>query len=814
MLRPRPKRPPRRPLVSSVAFWTVLAAFLGMSFAAEACGLFAHPFNAAAAALGILLSAVLDGLGAAPVRSGGRVRALAGWVLALAGLAFLPAHPAVRFFGIALSFTGLSAAASARGRTESPMSGLAAASLLFGLFEYAAGTSLLTWYEVQGLSLWLTRPDLGPSFSGIHVAVLALAVVLGAWWRSASRSRPALAGGLAAVAAAFLAWLAFWADCPALLPAPAGRAAWGEGAARFFAALWPVRLPVLFPPLVGAVAAFFAWRFSRAGARDPDSEPGGRKKLLLASLAAGLLGVWALANRPVPPKAERCRVVFYEKGFLNWMVPEHGNYGSYSSGMFGNLPKLVAAIGWEGALAPEITPDRLAGADILVIINQDELFEAPALAAIREFVHAGGGLLVLGDHTCWKHGKVLVNEPLEAVGARTRIAFDSADFFVGGWLHSYQYFPHATTASLGDAANEAGSVVGASLEVRYPAAPIVIGRYGYSDPGVLANSERGYLGTLDFEPGEPLGDLPLVAAENAGKGRVIVAGDTSGFVNGILIHSHPFVTRVFRWLAGSGRAAVPYWRDRLGVVLLAACGVLALLAARGRPSAVPLAATVLLLAGNLARGAAADRKVPPFSGKVALVDDSRLGFHAMEGWRPDGIMGVSLNLMREGYFTVGMDDFDPAQVAEADVIVSVAPTRPYGEREAQSVQSFLHKGGTYILAVGWEERAAAEPFLARFGMGIGDVPLGRDYATVTGEALEAAQRPHFWEAWPVRGGQTLAMIAGYPVVAEQKVGSGRLVVIGDSHFLTSKNFEGEEGVVMQNIRFFRRLVAPDAEPVQ
>lgn len=794
-----------------MVFWTVLAAFLGMSFAAEACGLFAHEFNAIAAVAGLSVSAAFDGLGRHPSdssRIGGRVRALAGWGLALVGLAFLPAHPAVRFFGIALSFTGLAAAAAARGRTESPMSGLAAASLLFGLFEYAAGTSLLTWYEVQGLSLWLTRPDLGPSFSGIHVAVLALAVVFSAWWRSGPRSRPALAGGVAAIAAAFLAWLAFWADCPSLLPVPAGRAAWGDGVARFLAALWPVRLPVLFPPLVGAVAAFCAWYFSRARVQDPAAEAGGRKKFVLAAAIAGLLGVWSLTNRSAPPRAERCRVVFYEKGFLNWMVPEHGNYGSYSSGMFGNLPKLIEAMEWEGALIPEIVPARLAGADVLVIINQDELFTRETLAAIREFVHGGGGLLLLGDHTCWKHGKVLVNEPLEAIGARTRIAFDSADFFVGGWLHSYQYFPHAATAALGDSGNEAGSVVGASLEVRYPAAPLVVGRYGYSDPGVLSNTERGYLGTLDFEPGEPLGDLPLVAAETAGKGRVVIAGDTSGFVNGILIHTHPFVTRVFRWLAGPGRASVPYWRDRLGVVLLAASGALALLASRGRPAAVPLVAAVLFVAGILARSAVADQKAPPFRGKVALVDDSRLGFHAMEGWRPDGIMGVPLHLMREGHFTIGMSTFDPAQVAEADVIVSVAPTRPYGEKEAQSVQSFLHKGGTYVLAAGWEERSAAEPFLARFGMGIGDVPLGRDYAILPDEL---GLKPHFWEAWPVRGGQTLAMIAGYPVVAEQRIGSGRLIVIGDSHFLTAKNLEGEEGVVMPNIQFLKRLIAPQPQ---
>lgn len=680
------------------------------------------------------------------------------------------------------------------------MAGLALASLLFGLFRFAAGTSLLTWYELQGLSHALTRPDspraslLGPSFSGLPVAALALAVVFGAWWRSERRGWLSLGIGLGGVGLAFAGWLAFWADCAAVLSG-----AWGARAARLLAALYPVHVPLLFPGLAGGVAAFFAWRISRSPAAPAERGAG---RFVLASAVAGVLGAWALTNAPARSDPRPRRVAFYEKGFLNWMVPTHESYGSYSSGMFGNLPKLVAAMGWKGDLIPEVAPGHLAGADVLVVINQDELFPEASLAAIRSFVHAGGGLLLLGDHTCWKHGKVLVNEPLEAIGARSRIAFDSADFFVGGWLHSYGYFPHPATMTLADAANEAGSVVGASVEPFYPAVPIVIGRYGYSDPGVIENADRGYLGTLDFEPGEPLGDLPLVTAEQVGAGRVVVAGDTSGFVNGILTHSHPFVRRIFGWLASADRAAVPYWRDRLGVLLLIGAGILACIASRCRPVGGAALAGALLVAGLAARARAA---VPmrPLAGKIALVDDSRLGLHSMEGWRPDGIMGVTLGLMREGYFTIGMAAFDPAQVAEADVVVSVAPTRPYDEEESQAIQAFLHKGGTYLLAVGWEERAAAEPFLARYGMGIGGVPLGRDYAAVS----DSDEKPHFWEAWPVRGGLPIATVSGYPVVAEQRVGAGRLVVIGDTHFLTSKNLEGEEGVVMPNVRFLRRLLA-------
>jgi len=53
-----------------------------------------------------------------------------------------------------------------------------------------------------------------------------------------------------------------------------------------------------------------------------------------------------------------------------------------------------------------------------------------------------------------------------------------------------------------------GALIGLFLlDIRYPGAPLVIGGYGYSDPGEPANEQRGYLGNMDYDPGEPLGNL-------------------------------------------------------------------------------------------------------------------------------------------------------------------------------------------------------------------------------------------------------------------------------------------------------------------
>ena len=64
-----------------------------------------------------------------------------------------------------------------------------------------------------------------------------------------------------------------------------------------------------------------------------------------------------------------------------------------------------------------------------------------------------------------------------------QIAFDSAEFAVGGWLQSYATISHPTTTGLRDERNTFGAVVGAIVEAPWPARPMIMGRYGIGDLG-------------------------------------------------------------------------------------------------------------------------------------------------------------------------------------------------------------------------------------------------------------------------------------------------------------------------------------------
>lgn len=784
-----------------MVFWSVVSSVVGLSFAAEAAGLFTHELNAALAVLFLLIAAALDPSLRGTTLAGRTRWLLGGAVAAVAGLLLTPSDLSVRFFALALWFWGLSAIATARGR-RSPALVLSAGCLLGGLFQCACRTSPLVWYAAQDASRHVSgavgqlagRPlDLGPSFTGIVLVVIAVSICLAEFALAPKRRLFRLLAAVVFVLLAHFAYLCLFA-----------RLSDFAAAADPF---YPVRLPLMQPPLLAIVIGWFLRGPCEPADAPPDSRPAFVTwSLIVLAWVAGYVAVRTLSEVPGQAPCRQPTVALYEKGFLNWDVPTHERYGSRSAGMFGNMPRLLDGMGWRSEFVGEIADRTLADKDVLVLINQREALPAESLEAIDAFVKAGGALLVLGDHTFWNDQKKLaLNDPLATTHIRFR--FDSADYFVGGWLHSLQFWPHPITAGVADSTNECGSVVGASLEIRDPAIPLVIGRWGYSDRADPEDARRGYLGNLTYDPGEMLGDVVLAAVENVGRGRIVVIGDTSGFVNAIQTQTWPFVRNVFWWLGAEGPAAMPRYRETAALVLLAltVVVVLVLAASRRLPAAwLPIAA-VLFATGWTSQQVPAetDSLGPgPLEGHVAVVDLSHVGRHSLEGWRPNGVAGVYMNLMREGYFAIGSRRFDERQIRACDVFVTIAPTRPYTAEELEVLRSFMNEGGAVILTVGWEERRGAMPLLEMADMQLAFRPLGH----VSADAPSGDVRPSFWKVWPVRGGEPLVTVEGEPVVARKRFGRGQLIVIADSEFLLNKNLETEEGAILQNVRFFSWLL--------
>jgi hypothetical protein len=523
--------------------------------------------------------------------------------------------------------------------------------------------------------------------------------------------------------------------------------------------------------------------------------------LLLVCFSIGFLTFSYSFPEPIGKKQ---RIVFYTKGFLNWVIPNFQDFGAHSSGMFGNLPLFVARLGFEPDWTEIISKEILKEAKILVMINIDEPLLESEKEAIWNFVKGGGSLLLLGDHTFYNEGgSNYLNTILEPVNIRYN--FDSADYFIGGWLHSFEYINHPITIGLKDIEDEPGIVVGASLKVNYPAYPIIIGKYGYSDPGQEDKAEEGYLGNLDYDPGEQLGDLILVACQNYGKGKVLVFGDTSSFANSILVFTHDFANRVFSWLATNKKDNFNYIYLFLSMITLIMALILFFIFSRNTVILMSFIFITLIIiyAATYLNKKNQDRIL---KGNIAYVDNSHLGYYTLDAWKPQGTMGLHLNLMRNGYLSFMLKDFSKQKILNSDLLIFIAPTKPFTNKEIKIIKEYIKKGGIVILAVGYEEKGGSLRLMNSFGFRILNIPLG--YFQVEMEGLN--QIATFYKAWPVacdnKNANVICSGYDYPLIVSLKYGNGKFVVIGDSFFFSNQILEEEELPHMNSIYFFRWLI--------
>ncbi len=398
-----------------------------------------------------------------------------------------------------------------------------------------------------------------------------------------------------------------------------------------------------------------------------------------------------------------------------------------------------------------------------------------------------------------------------------RVRFDSATFAIGGWLQSYEALRHPASRGVSDTENDFGVVIGASVDVRPPARPLLAGRWGWADPGDV-RSPSGMMGNGRYDSGEKLGDLVLVAEQSFGRGKIVAFGDTSSFSNGINMGCHGFTSRLMAYLAQPGNAQVS--TSQLWLGLLTASILLVLLAYR--PDGRALVAVPLALAAALAFTAAVDpaaegplprsRSNPPVP--IAYVDAAHLESYSRELWREDGIMGLCLTLMRNGYHPLLLPELTRERLEGAELLICIAPGRSFTRREREAVEQFVRRGGTLIFTVGRDRIGPSEELLGQLGFRIGAaawkggepvggyLPLGH-FKTPYGEDGQRFVRFH--AAWPVFCRDEQATVVTFyppdhPLIVVRPLGSGRIAVIGDTCFAMNKNLERESGEPFEGLR--------------
>jgi len=619
----------------------------------------------------------------------------------------------------------------------------------------------------------------------------------------------------------YLIGLAYVPDILAAIPETTSHAAWVHEA-----------LPWNTPVLAGLIhlsiaSALLRWSAWSPHANLPPTAPSIRSvrtrfALAAAALAMAILVPIVTTLHTAPLSATGKKIVFYEKGFLNWLKPAHDSYGRLSSGMYGMLPVFVESLGATSLISANLSEADLQDADALVLLNPNDPWTNGQLDRIHRFVRGGGSLLLMGEHTeIDPNGSNRFNEVLAPTAMRVR--FDSATFAVGGWLHSYETLSHPITAGIRDDRNQFGVVIGASVQARWPARPLLIGRWGWSDPGDEA-SERAMMGNGRYDSSELLGDVVLAAEQPLGKGRVIVFGDTSSLQNAIQVTSHIFTSRLFAYLAGASGGAHPWWQQLLSVL---ACAFLATILCwrssltRTTVVALGLAASVVVCqqaTSTAAKVLPDGRSTSP--NHLAYIDASHLEAYSGESWRLEGIGGLALTLMRNGYLALALTELTSESLERAGLLISIAPARAFSESEIDAITEFVNDGGLLIMTTGYDDAQTSTSLLEQFGFGFGrdetlePAPLGH-FKSPYLESDDHRVYVRFHAAWPVRCDDPNAQAIAYgrdnePVAILRHVGAGKVLLVGDTGFAMNKNLEQENGQPFEGLRenadFWRWLI--------
>ena len=543
------------------------------------------------------------------------------------------------------------------------------------------------------------------------------------------------------------------------------------------------------------------------------------------------------------------KILFYGQNMLGtWDIPEYGKYGREASGMFGLLPIYLTASGYEceivvenstaflNSIQPEIiinnttnnttaqseystieryvnltdyvsiiespiiTKDILKNVQIFVVTNINTSFSQNEKDIIWEFVENGGSLLVSGDHTNVGGIQQPLNDLLTPAGIQFR--FDSALPLDSKfkWLTSYQLFHNSITSEI-QSADEIQISVGASLDISFSSFPVLVGRYAFSDEGDVENEDLAYLGNYEYNYGEQLGDVILVAGSYYGSGKVIVFGDTSSFQNSAMAYSYPFIQGVFSWLNSEKTGSNELVKMALSMIFLVLSLLVYFLLKNTRISLIflPIALCFALICSSIINPMIADSAT--LAGDIVYIDTSHGERFTLDAFTDDSLNGLILNLNRNGYLPIFLKEFAREEVPRGKILILNAPTQAFSSDEITFIKQFMSDGGFVILTTGYGDKSASQYLLDNFELDIEGIPLGPvPYAKDS--SLDYENETRFVDSWPITYNENTGIsyygfnftwsedvVTDYHLMVFVRYGSGGLLLISDSQYLLDKNIE-------------------------
>lgn len=223
-------------------------------------------------------------------------------------------------------------------------------------------------------------------------------------------------------------------------------------------------------------------------------------------------------------------------------LPAPQQYGYHQLHSLARAARSLEALGW--CCEPQVEPwtaEALQDA-ALVVVNLVSADRPPFLIseihALNNYLHAGGGVIVITDHTnCYFHNSIL--EPwFHQLGIRLTMhsACDVAPYTLSarpGWITIESFADHPVTDQLHQIAFQTGGSVDPKIAIAWTSSQ------GWGDDGQMnpfgEGKSLGFFGDFAFSPGETPGPIGVIAAKEIGKGRLVIIGDQNS-VGGMFLN--------------------------------------------------------------------------------------------------------------------------------------------------------------------------------------------------------------------------------------------------------------------------------------
>lgn len=745
--------------------------------------------------------------------------------------------------------SGLHISLQALGRKRNEVYLLAVASFAYAIVFLLLQTIPLLWFIYQQSSLLLSRSVglvtgtsllLGPTTSGLGFVLVTIVVLISIFFLTPKKTSKELLWLGLCIGGLLLLWF-FYLIVLSLLSYPSADAF----------NLHPVFFLFCLIPVFGMLLRYQSKKPSTEMKTPQKNHQKRKLKNGVVWAAVFLLLSTTLLTLFIHAEAapdDQQKVVFYADTMVGtWDVPAYGKYGKDAVGMFGLWPAYLTTLGYTTELlvgnktnffdatqqpnenittylnltdyttiieTETITRTMLQNTAVFVVANINVSFSSQEQTIIWDYVSNGGALLVIGDHTNVGGIQDPLNNLLKPVGIRYR--FDTALPFDEQfkWLTCTHLLHHPITAQVTHS-DELQYGIGASLDLSYPAFPIIIGASAFSDAGNRSNEDIAYLGDYEYNKGEQLGDVILVAGAYYGNGKVLVFGDTSLFQNPALPFSYRFIQNTFRWLT-SKQTAETNTLQLAGslLLLLGAVFVFGFFKNTTVHFAIfPVVLCVSLLLSTAMNPLLMHANDTNLSGNLVCIDASHGERISLESFTGESINGLIVNLQRNNHIPILLREFSKEKILASNLVIFNAPTKAFTAEEVIFLQSYMADGGIVLLATGYDDKAASQPLLKAFGVDIRQTPLG-PVPYGEGNMTFYQNEPRFVDSWPLSfpKDQTVSYYnftwqdLTFHLVVFIQHGAGGLLVISDSQYLLDKNIESIYDYWPGNILFLKYLL--------